>query len=317
MKTSVFVIGLLAASVMSRAFAQDELSPDEARDHAIYFTSLYAPTMGRLCAPLMPDYAVRLKAVLPQWRASNQDAIERGKQVEVAHLWPGKTIAHFEELAFDAIKDKFNAATREQQRQRCEGELTILSKGVTAVSPAPAGVAKAAAASSTPASAGMDEARLERARRLTTLAGLFEQEAQGIRFMIKGSPIAMPRGMADCTVSEARPSIESYFVELYGRSMTLDELDKALEFFNSATGQAVVNIRLQHLRDVFAAAERRERVASEQPVYPARFQREWDSFGKTPAGRFFVADEIAARPEVRTQVSQLRSEAFAKCLKGS
>jgi hypothetical protein len=307
MKVSVLVIGLLAASVMGQPLAQDEPSANEAQDHATYFTSLSAPVMGKLCAPLMPDYAIRLEALFPAWRARNRDAIERGKQVEIAHLWPGKTIADFEGLAFETIRDKFNAAPREQQRQRCQGVLNIMSRGAGAVAASPA-----------PALAGDAVARLEKADRLVTLVGSLEQEALAIRFMIKGSPLTMPDGMSDCMVREARPAMQSYLADLYGRSMTLGELDQALEFFGSATGQAVVNIRAKHLRDLFAAAEKLEHVASERPVYPANVQAEWEAFEKTPAGRFFVDDDdVTARSEVRTQISELRSQAFAKCLRGS
>jgi hypothetical protein len=154
----------------------------------------------------------------------------------------------------------------------------------------------------------------EQANELVTLVKPHESEAQAIRFMIAVTPIDMPSGLADCTVKEAMPVLRSYFASQFAENMGETELRQSIEFFRSPAGQAVVALRLAHEQSLFDAAMRKEQIADKQLHYPAPLQKELDAFGETPAGKFFVGDELLAREAIRTHVSDLRSEAMAKCL---
>ena len=92
------------------------------------------------------------------------------------------------------------------------------------------------------------------------------------------------------------------------------EVQQAIEFFQSPAGQAVVAFRLRHEQALLDAATRKEQVADEQVHYPVPLQKELETFGSTPAGKFFVGDELLTREEIRGRISDLRSEAMAKCL---
>lgn len=152
------------------------------------------------------------------------------------------------------------------------------------------------------------------------LVGLFkphESEAQAIRFMIAVAPMDMPAGIADCTVKEAMPVMRSYFASQFAENLSKTEMQQAIEFFRSPAGQAVVAVRLKHEQSLFDAATRKEQIADEQLRYPAPLQQELETFGATPAGKFFVGDELLAREAIRTHASDLRSEAMAKCMMAS
>jgi hypothetical protein len=158
---------------------------------------------------------------------------------------------------------------------------------------------------------------IEEANELVSLVKPHELEAQAIRFMIAVTPIDMPPGLADCTVKEATPVMHSYFASQFAENMSERELRESIEFFQSPAGQAVVALRVAHEQSLLDAAMRKEQIADEQLHYPTRLQRELDAFGATAAGRFFVGDELLAREAIRTHVSDLRSEAMAKCLTAS
>lgn len=158
---------------------------------------------------------------------------------------------------------------------------------------------------------------VKEADELVDLVKPHEREAQAIRFMIAVTPIPMPDGLADCTVKEAIPAMRSYFASQFAENLSKTEMQQAIEFFQSSAGQAVVALRLEHEQSLFDSATRKEQVADEQLHYPASLQKELDTFGSTPAGKFFVGDELLAHESIRTHASDLRSEAMAKCLVAS
>jgi hypothetical protein len=159
--------------------------------------------------------------------------------------------------------------------------------------------------------------KIEEANQLVSLLKPHESEAQAIRFMLAVTPMGMPAGLADCTVEEAMPSLRSYFASQFAENMNKIELQESIEFFQSPAGQAVVALRLEHEQSLFDAAKKKEQVVDEQLHYPAPVQKELDAFGSTPAGKFFVGDELLAREAIREHASGLRSEAMAKCLTAS
>lgn len=175
----------------------------------------------------------------------------------------------------------------------------------------------AAGAATAPASAVETAPGIEEANQLVSLVKPHEREAQAIRFMLAVAPMDMPAGLADCTVEEAMPALRSYFASQFAENMSEIELQQSIEFFQSPTGQAVVALRLEHEQALFEAAKRKEQIADEQLHYPAPLQEELEAFGSTPAGKFFVGDELLAREAIRTHASDLRSEAMAKCLTAS
>lgn len=158
------------------------------------------------------------------------------------------------------------------------------------------------------------EPAADEADELVGLVKPHESEAQAIRFMIAVTPMDMPAGLADCTVKEAMPVMRSYFASQFSENLSNIEMQQAIEFFQSPAGQAVVTLRLEHEQGLFDAATRKEQIADEQLHYPAPLQKELEAFGSTPAGKFFVGDELLARESVRERASDLRSEAMAKCL---
>lgn len=158
------------------------------------------------------------------------------------------------------------------------------------------------------------EPTADEADELVGLVKPHEHEAQVIRFMIAVTPMGMPAGLADCTVKEAMPVMRSYFASQFSENLSRIEMQQAIEFFQSPAGQAVVTLRLKHEQGLFDAAARKEQIADEQLHYPAPLQKELEAFGSTPAGKFFVGDELLARESVRGHASDLRSEAMAKCL---
>ena len=158
---------------------------------------------------------------------------------------------------------------------------------------------------------------VKEADELVGLVKPHEREAQTIRFMIAVTPMDMPAGLADCTVKEAMPVMRSYFASQFMENLSKVEMQQAIEFFQSPSGQAVVALQLEHEQSLFNAAARREQIADEELHYPAPLQKQLETFGATPAGKFFVGDELLAREAIRTHASDLRSEAMAKCLVGS
>lgn len=158
---------------------------------------------------------------------------------------------------------------------------------------------------------------VEEADKLVGLVKPHEHEAQAIRFMIAVMPMDMPAGLADCTVKEAMPAMRSYFASQFTENLSRIEMQQAIEFFQGPAGQAIVTLRLEHEQNLFDAAAKKEQIADEQMHYPASLQKELDVFGSTPAGRFFVGDELLARKAIRSHASDLRSDAMAKCLTAS
>ena len=175
----------------------------------------------------------------------------------------------------------------------------------------------AASVVTSPANAAEIAPSVKEADELVGLVKPHEREAQAIRFMIAVTPIPMPPGLADCTVKEAMPAMRSYFASQFTENLSKTEMQQAIEFFQSSAGQAVVALRLEHEQSLFNAAKRKEQIADEQLHYPVSLQKELESFGSTPAGKFFVGDELLAREAIRTHASDLRSEAMAKCLVAS
>lgn len=167
---------------------------------------------------------------------------------------------------------------------------------------------------STHASAEDISQKMEKADQLVTLTKQFELEAQAISFMLTNPPIKMPSGMKDCVTHESEPAMRSYFATQFSEAMSLDELQQSIKFFQSPDGQAVADLRLKHEKNLFTSALSGAQVSDENPHYPAQVQKALNAFGATPAGRFFLPNEILAREEVRTHVSELRSEAIGKCL---
>jgi hypothetical protein len=165
-----------------------------------------------------------------------------------------------------------------------------------------------------PASAAGIAPAVGEADELVGLVKPHEGEAQVIRFMIAVTPLDMPAGLADCTVKEAMPAMRSYFASQFTENLSKMEIQQAIEFFQGSAGQAVVALRLEHEQSLFDAAARKEQVADEQLHYPAPLQEELEAFGSTPAGKFFVGDELLAREAIRGHIADLRSEAMAKCL---
>ncbi len=167
----------------------------------------------------------------------------------------------------------------------------------------------------TPSVSAADTApTIEAADKLVDLVKPHESEAQAIRFMITVAPMEMPAGLADCTVKEAMLSMRSYFASQFSENMSKAEIDRAIEFFQSPGGQAVVALRLEHEQSLFDTALSKAQIVDEQLHYPAPLQKELEAFGSTPAGKFFIGDELLAREAIRTQISDLRSEAMTKCL---
>lgn len=161
------------------------------------------------------------------------------------------------------------------------------------------------------------EITVEEADELVGLVKPHELEAQVIRFMIAFAPLGMPAGLADCTVKEAMPVMRSYFASQFTENLSEIEMQQAIQFFQSSAGQAVVALRLEHEQSLFDAAMRKEQIADEQLHYPVSLQKELETFGSTPAGKFFVGEELLAREAIRAHASDLRSEAMAKCLVAS
>lgn len=128
MKTPAARFVLILALADGQAIGQ-EMASSEADDQFIYAMSFTAPAMAELCTALLPSYRASVEASLQSWRARNSASIERGKQAEIAHLWPGKTIEEFEQLTIEATKDSFKAVARERQFKRCQGMLISLSSG--------------------------------------------------------------------------------------------------------------------------------------------------------------------------------------------
>ena len=154
----------------------------------------------------------------------------------------------------------------------------------------------------------------EEADQLVALLKPDQREAQAIRFMIAVFPMEMPAGLADCTVREAMPAVRSFFASQFADNLSKSELQQAIEFFRSPAGQAVVDLRLEHEQGLLDAAARQQQVVDEELHYPGPLQKELESFGSTHAGKFFVGDELLAREAVKARISELRSEAMAKCL---
>ena len=155
------------------------------------------------------------------------------------------------------------------------------------------------------------------AEELVALVKPLEHEAQAIRFMIAVFPMKMPPSLADCTVKEAMPAMRSYFSSQFAENLSKAELLQAIEFFKSSAGQSVVALRLEHEQGVLDAAARNQQVVDEELHYPAPLQKELASFGATPAGKFFVGDELLGREAVKARASELRSEAMARCMAAS
>jgi hypothetical protein len=133
MKIQSVLIGFLAASISGQVLAQDDAPADELNDQLAYATSIIAPALTELCTPLVPTYPTKLDASFHEWLSRNRESIDRGKQMEISHLWPGKTIGDFEQLTIEATRDSFNAGTDDQRRERCNGTLMLLSSDAGAV----------------------------------------------------------------------------------------------------------------------------------------------------------------------------------------
>jgi hypothetical protein len=127
MRIQPVLIGILAASIAGQANAQDEASSDDIDDQMAYVTSFVAPAMTELCASLVPTYPTELEASLQKWLSRNRESIDRGEQLEISHLWPGKTIEEFEQMTVEATIDSFNAATDDLQLKHCKGMLMSIS----------------------------------------------------------------------------------------------------------------------------------------------------------------------------------------------
>ena len=168
-----------------------------------------------------------------------------------------------------------------------------------------------------PADSAETAPAVSEADELVVLVKPHESEAQAIRFMMAVTPMDTPAGLTDCTVKEAIPGMRSYFASQFAENLSRTEMQQAIEFCRSPAGQAIVALRLKHEQSLFDAATRKEQIADEHVHYPAPLQQELATFGATPAGRFFVGDELLARETIRTHVSDLRSEAMAKCLVAS
>ena len=127
MKIQSVLIGFLAASISGQVLAQDDATADELNDQLAYATSIIAPALTELCTSLVPTYPTELDASFQEWLSRNRESIDRGKQMEISYLWPGKTIGEFEQLTIEATRDSFNAGTDDQRRERCNGTLMLLS----------------------------------------------------------------------------------------------------------------------------------------------------------------------------------------------
>ena len=132
MRIQYLLIGLLAASISGQVVAQDDATADELNDQLAYATSIIAPALTELCTPLVPTYPTELDASFQEWLSRNRESIDRGKQIEISHLWPGKTIGEFEQLTIEATRDSFNASTDDQRRERCNGTLMLVSNDLGA-----------------------------------------------------------------------------------------------------------------------------------------------------------------------------------------
>ena len=132
MRIQYLLIGLLAASISGQVVAQDDATADELNDQLAYATSIIAPALTELCTPLVPTYPTELDASFQEWLSRNRERIDRGKQIEISHLWPGKTIGEFEQLTIEATRDSFNAGTDDQRRERCNGTLMLVSNDLGA-----------------------------------------------------------------------------------------------------------------------------------------------------------------------------------------
>lgn len=168
-----------------------------------------------------------------------------------------------------------------------------------------------------PASTAEMAPTAEAADELVDLVKPHEREALAIRFMIAVTPMVMPASLADCTVKEAMPAMRSYFASQFTENLSKVEMQQAIDFFQSPAGQAVVALRLEHEQSLIDAVARKEQIVDEQLHYPESLQKELEAFGSTPAGKFFVGDELLAREAIRAHTSNLRSEALAKCLVAS
>lgn len=132
MRIQYLLIGLLVAPISGQVVAQDDATADELNDQLAYATSIIAPALTELCTPLVPTYPTELDASFQEWLSRNRESIDRGKQIEISHLWPGKTIGEFEQLTIEATRDSFNAGTDDQRRERCNGTLMLVSNDLGA-----------------------------------------------------------------------------------------------------------------------------------------------------------------------------------------
>ena len=159
------------------------------------------------------------------------------------------------------------------------------------------------------------ETASQAATRLVDLIKPHESEALAVRFMVSLSPLALPEGVADCTVSKVTPAWKDNFARLYGSHLREAELHDAVTFFESNEGKTAVEFRLQHEQDVYTAAAKLETVVSEHPVYPPRIQKALDAFGLTAAGKVLTGENaVALREPFRREVSVMRDSAFAECI---
>jgi Uncharacterized protein conserved in bacteria (DUF2059) len=165
-----------------------------------------------------------------------------------------------------------------------------------------------------PGMSGAAETSSGAADRLVSLVKPHEREAQAIRFMVTVAPLGFPEGLADCMVKKAVPVYKTYFAALYAQHLSESDLQQAGNFFQSEDGQAAINIQLHHEQGILNAAAKGEQVGNEKPEYPLRVRKALEEFGSTPAGKLIVGDGLAAVQSFKSEVTDIRNSAMAKCL---
>jgi hypothetical protein len=168
----------------------------------------------------------------------------------------------------------------------------------------------------TPAeSAATSEPVQKKAMQLVDLVKPHESQALAVRFMTVISPIPLPPGVADCTVARATPAIKEYIAAIYSKNISESDLSIAVDFFESKDGRRMVELRLQHERDLYESATQGKTITNEQPEYPLQIRKALERFGATAVGSELLGkDELIWRQPFSKAISDLRDSAMAVCI---
>lgn len=151
--------------------------------------------------------------------------------------------------------------------------------------------------------------------RLVQLVGLEERMAGGAKMMVQVSPFPnRPKGAEECAEAGARTRGHAFYVDLYARKLTPEELTAAMAFFSSPLGAESVRVRKANDARMFAAAVRMQPVGDENPPYSAEVKAAIATFSETSAGRKFFVNEMENDEDVHSVVGDLMSDVAVQCM---